>query len=49
MLIQELKKHNELVEQNIFMAAHNVNINMVVGYKKDGIVYEFKDVYKERK
>ena len=49
MLIQELKKHNELVEQNIFMAAHNVNIDMVVGYKKGGKIYEFKDVYKERK
>jgi tRNA(Ile)-lysidine synthase TilS/MesJ len=42
MLIQELKKHNELVEQNIFMAAHNVNIDMVVGYKKGGIEYEFR-------
>jgi tRNA(Ile)-lysidine synthase TilS/MesJ len=49
LLIQELKKHNELVEQNIFMAAHNVNIDMIVGYKKDGIIYNFKDNYKENK
>ena len=47
-LIKELKSHNELVEQNIFMAAHNVNIDMVVGYKKGGKTFLFKDIYKER-
>lgn len=47
-LIASLAKANPLVEQNIFMSAHNVNIDMVVGYKKDGIVYNFCDEY-ERK
>ena len=48
-LIQSLISYNELVEQNIFMAAHNVNIDMVVGYKKDGIIHTFKDEYKNKK
>lgn len=48
-LIQSLLSYNELVEQNIFMAAHNVNIDMVVGYKKDGVIHNFKDEYKNKK
>ena len=48
-LIQSLISYNELVEQNIFMAAHNVNIDMVVGYKKDGVIHNFKDEYKNKK
>lgn len=47
-LIQELISYNSLVEQNIFMAAHNVNINMIVGYKKDGKEVTFTEEYNKR-
>ena len=47
-LIQSLISYNELVEQNIFMAAHNVTIDMVVGDKKDGVIHNFKDEYKNK-
>lgn len=47
-LIQDLISYNSLVEQNIFMAAHNVNINMIVGYKKDGKEISFTEEYNKR-
>ena len=47
-LIQELKKnYNDNVEKNIFAAASNVNMNMIIGYKKDGVKYSFLDEYDE--
>jgi len=47
-LIQELKKnYNDNVEKNIFAAASNVNMNMIIGYKKDGKKYSFLDNYDE--
>ena len=49
-LIEELKKnYNENVEKNIFAAASNVNMNMIIGYKKDGNKYSFLDDYDEIK
>ena len=45
-LIQELKKHyNDTVEENIFSAATNVNLDKIVGYKKDGIRHTFLEEY----
>ncbi len=47
-LIQELKKnYNDNVEKNIFAAASNVNMNMIIAYKKDGVKYSFLDEYDE--
>jgi len=50
-LIQELKKHyNDTVEENIFSAATNVNMDKIVGYKKDGVRHTFLEEYdKENK
>ena len=45
-LIEELKKnYNDNVEKNIFAAASNVNMNMILGYKKDDKKYSFLDDY----
>ena len=47
-LIQELKlNYNENIEKNIFAAASNVNMDMILGYKKDGQKYSFLDTYDE--
>ena len=47
-LIQELKEnYNENVEKNIFAAASNINMNMILGYKKDGEKHSFLDDYDE--
>ena len=49
-LIQELKKnYNDNVEKNIFAAASNVNMNMIIGYKKDGNKHSFLEEYDEKK
>ena len=45
-LIETLRKtYNENVEKNIFSAASNVNMNMILGYKKDGIKHSYLDTY----
>lgn len=45
-LIQELKKnYNDNIEKNIFAAASNINMNMILGYKKDGIKHSFLETY----
>ena len=48
-LIKELKSYNELVEFNIFKAATNVNMDMILGYKKDGINHSYLDDYEIKK
>ena len=48
-LIEDLKKnYNENVEKNIFAAASNVNMNMIIGYKEDGIKHSFLEDYDEK-
>ena len=47
-LIQELKKnYNVNVEKNIFSAASNVNMNKIIGFKKDGVKHSFLEEYDE--
>ena len=47
-LIQELIDYNELVEFNIFKAACNVNMDMILGYRKDGIDHSFLEEYDKK-
>ena len=45
-LIEELKKnYNENVEKNIFAAASNINMDMILGFKKDGVKHSFLETY----
>ena len=47
-LIQELKKnYNDNVEKNIFSAAANVNLDKIVGYKKNGVKHSYLETYDE--
>ena len=46
-LISELKKDDPLVDINIFKSVHNVNIDQIIGYKKDGQKYSFLENYKK--
>ena len=49
-LIKNLQEtYNENVEKNIFKAAENVNLNMILGYKKDGVRHSFLDEYENNK
>ncbi|MCH5304751.1 MAG: ATPase, partial [Ruminococcus sp.] len=45
LLIQSLKKTNPNIEANIFNSMHNVSLDAVIAYKKDGIEHNFLDEY----
>lgn len=47
-LIQRLKETNPHVEANIFNSMHNVNVDTVIAYKKDGVVHHFLEEYDAR-
>ena len=44
-LIASLKKVNPNIDNNIFNSINNINLNTVLGYKRDGIKYSFLDDY----
>ncbi len=44
-LIKTLKEKNENVDYNIFKALDNINLNCVLGTKKDGVYKSFLDTY----
>ena len=46
-LINELRKKNKDIDYNIFKSMDNVNINCILGYKKDGKYTSFLDDYDE--
>ena len=46
-LIAELKKENENVENNVFQSIHNVQIDTLVEYKKDGVKHSFLEKFEE--
>lgn len=44
-LIGQLRKTNPGIDQNIFHSTHNVNLDMVLGYRSGGKLYSFLDDY----
>ena len=48
-LIESLRKINPDVDQSIYRAATNVNLNAILGYTKDNEKIHFNDIYKERR
>ena len=44
-LIKNLKQDNPNIENNIFKSIHAVNLDTIIGYKKDGSEYNFLDNY----
>jgi len=47
-LLQRLKQDNKDVEKSIFRSIHSVNLDTIIGYKKDGQEVSFLDGYDER-
>jgi ADP-heptose:LPS heptosyltransferase len=47
-LISELRSKNYDIDRNIFKALDNVNLNCVVGIKKDGVYKPFLDDYDKK-
>lgn len=47
-LIAKLKQeYSPVVEKNIFQAATNVNLDMILGYKKEGVEHDFLENYEQ--
>ena len=46
-LIKTMRKVNPNVDNNIFKALENVNMNCVLGWHKDGESHTFLDEYEE--
>lgn len=47
-LIQELKKsYCPTVEENLFKASENCNLDMLLGFKKNGVKHSFLDTYND--
>lgn len=44
-LIDDFRKKSPFIESNIFKSVENVNLNMILGYNKDGIDYNYIDNY----
>ena len=47
-LIRELKKTNPDIEAHIFRSMENVNIDMVLSYKQNGVMHSFLDDYDKK-
>ena len=46
-LIHKREQENPYVAKNIFRSVENVNLNTVIGYKKDGVRHHFLDTYED--
>lgn len=46
-LIGQMRKVSNVIDGNIFKSVHNVNLNTIIGYHKDGIIYNFLDDYEK--
>ena len=46
-LIKNMRKNNPEIDNNIFKAMDNVNMNCIFGYKKDGVYTSFLDEYEK--
>ncbi len=44
-LISRFRKISPYIDMNIFMSVHNVNLETVIGYHKNGVDYSFLDDY----
>ncbi len=47
-LVRHFNEINPNIEKNIFRSVHNVNLNTIIGYHKDEMVYNFLDDYDEK-
>lgn len=45
-LIKQFRATSDMIETNIFNSTKNVNLDMLLGYKQDGVRHHFLDSYK---
>jgi tRNA(Ile)-lysidine synthase TilS/MesJ/rhodanese-related sulfurtransferase len=44
-LVANLRQVSDVIDANIFRSVHNINLRTVIGYRKDGVEYNFLDDY----
>jgi tRNA(Ile)-lysidine synthase TilS/MesJ len=47
-LIKKFRQTNPNIEMNIFRSIHNINLNTIIGYRKDNVRYNFLDDYNKK-
>lgn len=48
-LIKQFRATSDMIETNIFNSTKNVNLDMLLGYKQDGVRHYFLDAYHKKK
>lgn len=48
-LVARFRETSEFIDKNIFNSVHNVNLNTIVGYKKDGVYHNFLEEYENKR
>ena len=46
-LVKKLRQTSDVIDKNIFRSIHNINLNTVIGYHKDGVETSFMDEYED--
>lgn len=46
-LIKKFRQTSSIIDMNIFRSIHNVNLETIIGYQKDGVEHSFLDEYDE--
>lgn len=46
-LIKKFRQTSSIIDMNIFRSIHNVNLDTIIGYQKDGVEHSFLDEYDE--
>ena len=46
-LIKHMRKSNPNIDHNLFTSLANINLDAVLGYRKDGVLHSFLDDYEE--
>jgi len=47
-LIENLKKQNKNIDNNIFISMENINLDVVLGYRKDNVKHTFTEEYDKK-
>lgn len=45
LLIKEFRKKSDIIDSNIFTSLHNVNLDTIIGYKSNGKIHNFNEIY----
>jgi tRNA(Ile)-lysidine synthase TilS/MesJ len=44
-LVKKFRQQSSIIDMNIFRSTHNVNLNTIIGYQKNGVEHSFLDEY----